>query len=527
MSYYLNPNIAGLLSVSSNGDGYSITPRWATAYPTLKTNKIAYHIYFSTKDDYTYPQDLFKSSPKFVSIDGAKFAHILDLSPGELYFFGVRAVEYTESIVSLNELVTVFDNLKVYPETLLRENIDDSTLTIPITDSEQFPSKGYLKIGVELIHYSTIDRMAHNIIADERGSRGTIPSIHNTDGYDGYVEWNPLVYFFIGTEEKNTKVFECQNRFEYPNSAFTIADGYHQKLKDNLTTDLSASDEFNETFPSYDYSSYHMTDPLSLLSGDCVGSYIGGEQFCQDGYSGVGRVIRGMSIQEQNNQRQEMLLEVTGEPFILVKHRRTGITCSCFTPASEYPDDRCPKCYGTGFVVGWEQYFNPRRSDGRILVRPGPADEDLKTTDAGLESEFTMDCWALTVPTIKDRDFVVRFDEDDNEEFRYEVISVNRNKLANRLQGGQKFKVQRVRKTDPIYQVKLFRNTSFFPSKLQTTINSSIGMPSHSHEIVISEKIVDISQINQITGVSAGHSHIIKNGQVLAGETGHIHIITL
>lgn len=527
MAYYLNPNIAGILNASSNGDGYSINLRWVTAYPKNRTNKIAYQIYISTTDDYTIPQNLFNNSPRFISIDGCTTSCIVDLVPGELYFFGVRAVEYSSTISPLSELTTVFDNLKVYPSSLLSQNIDDETLSIPLVDTDQFPSKGFLKIGAELIQYSSIDRVNNIVNAYERGSQNTKITIHNTDGYDGEVLRDDNVYYYIGQEENNTKVFECQNRFDYPNQAFTINDGYKQKLTDILTTDLSTSDEYNEDFPSYDYSSYHMTDPVALLNGDCVGSYIGGEQYCVDGYDGVGRVIRGMSVQEQNNQRQEMLLDITGEPVILFKKRRTGIVCNCYLPSSEYPDDRCTKCYGTGIIVGWEQYFNPRRSDGRIMVRFGSADEDLKTTDAGLESEFITECWTLTVPTLKDRDFIIRYDEEDNEEYRYEILSVNRNKMINRLQGGQKFRVQRVRKTDPIYQVKVFKNTSFYPQTIQTSIASSPGIPPHTHEIVINESVTNINQINQITSVSAGHSHVVRNGVIESGNTGHVHTILL
>lgn len=45
-------------------------------------------------------------------------------------------------------------------------------------------------------------------------------------------------------------------------------------------------------------------------------------------------------------------------------------------------------------------------------MRFAPADEDLKMTEAGLESEVNGEIWTLTVPTIKDRDVLVRYDMD-------------------------------------------------------------------------------------------------------------------
>jgi hypothetical protein len=161
------------------------------------------------------------------------------------------------------------------------------------------------------------------------------------------------------------------------------------------------------------------------------------------------------------------------------------------------------------------------------MVRFDPTVDDLIATDSGLESQLNPNCWTLAVPTVKDRDFIVRFDQAGNEEFRYEILNVTRNKLLLEDMGAQKFAVQRVRKTDAIYQVKVFRDTSSFPSKIYTSIASSIGIPPHTHEITISEKIVSIFQINQVTGVSAGHSHIIENGVVLDADLGHNHTIIL
>ncbi len=238
------------------------------------------------------------------------------------------------------------------------------------------------------------------------------------------------------------------------------------------------------------------------------------------------RNLRGMSVQERNNQNQEILLNSDGEPVVLVRRTRTGIRCDCFIPASEYADDRCPRCFGTGFVMGYEQYFNPRRSDGRIMIRPSPAQEKVKMMDGGYESDMMLDCWTLTVPTIKDRDFFIRFDEDGNEEFRYEVLNVTRNKLLNNLQGGQKFQAQRVRKTDPIYQVRVFKNTSLQPGKIFTSATSIPGIPSHTHSIVINENVTNINQINQVTSTSNGHRHLCIDG-VLQEALGHSHTITI
>lgn len=530
MSYYLNVHIDGLIIAASKGDGYSINLKWATAYPTNRSNKILYNIYMNSDVAPIFTNTFFDQSPAFVSFDGSTTVDIVDLTPGTLYHFAVRAAEYNPLFFNPNVLPQAYSGLAVLPFSLLQSDITATSSLIPLIDTTGFPSTGTVKLGGELINYSSINGSNDLVLTNvalQRGFNNSIANIHNTDGYDGYVFWDPNAIFWpVEQEEQNTRVFECWNRFDLEHFPFTIADGYRQKTKDILTTNLEVSDAMNTGFPIYDFSGYHRTDPVLLLSGACVGSYLGGQTGCSDGYNGVGLQLRGLNVQDANMQRQEVLLSTTGEPVCLVQRRWTGITCKCMLPYNEYPEARCNICFGTGIVVGWIQFFSPRRSDGKIMVRLDPSIDDLVAMDSGLESTLQPNVWTLPVPTIKDRDFIVRFDQDGNEEFRYEVLNVTRNKLFLDGTGAQKFVMQRIRKTDAIYQVPVTYDTSDFPTQITTSVNSSIGIPPHSHTLVISEHITSVSQINQITSVAAGHSHVVVNGIVLS-ERLHNHIITL
>lgn len=653
MIYYPNPVRAGTDAVISQGDGYSITVTWFQAEHSIPTSKIAYHIYFST-----VKEDVFTEGPKFVSIDGSLEATIQDLVPGQLYFFAIRPVEYDPVLFDLeNTLPIAYENLRVYPQSILREDISKTDLIIPLMDVDGFPSTGIIKIGEELIQYLAVDQINKNLIVaggvapqnaklidqgggnyytagssnigqgtinnlnlidsnaitqtwtirsvfvekdtsgdpitgtakfisigsissttlnqygdpfiwvddsnivsngilsfsitdgtpflrqgDEfiikvagatkgytgRGYANTTPNIHTVSGYDGYNNYSPIVSLYtIGESRMFDRIFQCQSRFEYPNYPFTMVDGYHQVLKDLLNTDLTGADASNVNFPSYDYSGYHRTDPVQLLTGVCVGSYIGGEMGCIDGYGNV-NITRGLSLQDQNTQRQDVLLSLTGRPAVLLRKVKTGITCACYLTSSEYPDDRCPKCYGTKFVFGYEQYFNPRRSDGRILVRVGPTDEKTIMQDAGMESDFPLTLWTLAVPTVYARDVIILFDQDNNEEFRYEITSVTRNNTIVGLEGGQLFRVARIRKYDPAYQIRAFRDTSDFPSTLITGIGFVPGIPPHTHEIRRNEK--DPSTWSQTTQLSQGHNHPVyyQNGELVVMEAlGHTHKIII
>ena len=662
MVYYPNFKNIGIQEAISFGDGYSIQLTWNQAYLNNPNNKIAYHIYFSTDID-----QVFSEGVKFVSFDGYTTAIIWELTPGQLYHFAVRAVEYDPTLINLSLLPNPFNDLYVYPESLLSSNISATDGYVPLLDTSIFPPEGIVKVGGELIEYLSINPSTNQLlvptgsgnaafIVDQggghfyepspsnvgdgyinflmlgggpyrtetwtikcvfvendlkgidgygpgydgyarfiaigsisgtirtpidgygrggdpylwntnnqvvnntilsfsiqqgqklfalgdtftvkvnagsspynigRGFYNTTARMHDTDGYDGYLMWNPAVSYIAGKEETNTVIVPCQSHFEFTNYAYTVPDGYRQVTKDTLTTNLVASDQLNVTFNSYDYAGWHRTDPTLLLNGDCVGSYIGGQQYCADGYGGVGMQLRGLSFQERMNQREEILLTIDSEPMVLLQRQWTGITCNCYMASGEYPDDRCPNCFGTKFVIGWNQYFNPRISDGRIMVRVSPVDDVVKQYEAGLESEMTADAWTLVVPTIHHRDILVRFDQDGNEEFRYEVINVNRNRTLLSLSGGQHFRIQRIRKTDVAYQIPVFRNTQYFPQMGTTSVGFLAGIP-HTHTFVISENFPNAAP--QLTGVSQGHNHAITmvNGVLTVSETlGHSHTLII
>lgn len=537
---YLPHSEGGILTAASRSDGYAIAVSWCQAYPDSLGLNVAYNIYFST-----IREDVFKEGPKYVSIDSTVFlTELYEFTPGDTFYFAVRATEFDPVFVNLS-LLPDSGSSKIYPEGMLLSDITDTSNFIPVSDLDQFPAFGVVQIGVELIHYLNKDFPTSSLTGLTRGFQDTQARLHTPGGYDGYNTWdNPLVIFWKGLEEENQVVFQEVSNFNYPNYPRTNADGYKEVLKDLLTTDLGGTDESfgsisideggtsdgsQEALPAFDFSGWHRTDPGALLRGECVGTYYGGEQFCADGYLGVGRQIRGVPIQDENARREEVLLEVTGEPVVLVRRMWTGDRCSCYLASTEHPEHRCPICFGTGFVTGYQQFYNPRRSDGRILVRFGPTEDDLKFENAGLESTFIPDCWTLVVPSVKDRDFLIRFNEDGTEEFRYEILNVTRNKLFNTTSGAQKFRAQRVRKFDPIYMWRSIRNTATMPTVVMTSIGmvpGPGGIAPHTHNIVINENIVAVSQINETTSVNSGHNHPIING-VVQEVLGHTHTIVI
>jgi hypothetical protein len=184
-------------------------------------------------------------------------------------------------------------------------------------------------------------------------------------------------------------------------------------------------------------------------------------------------------------------------------------------------------CLGTGFVGGYDQYYNPRRPDSRILMRFPPTTDNLPIKDHGFQQEFMPNnAWSLSNPAIKDRDVLIRFNQDKTEEFRYEIVNVTRNRLMFSLSGAQAMSLYRLDKTDIIYQWRAIYDTSLYKGTLNTTVGVLRGHGPHIHQITINEEITSLNQINSTTNTVMGHNHYIINGKI--SETlSHNHEIIL
>lgn len=546
--FYLPWTRPGIKVVNSCGDGYTMLFEWHRAFAEPNGYSIAYNVYYSTVPFNIETEFIptISEGPKYVSTNNETLTgKIVDFTPGDTYYFVVRATQYDPDwydITSLPQDPSQIDketfqqadpNMYLYPETLLASDINETDTTIPITDIDLFPDRGVLQIGQELVRYTSRDISLGTVGGVERGFFETEARSHDTDGYDGYEDQDPVVRFWKGIEHHNLYIIQEQSTFNHPKEVYTIPDGYREMNREGvLGGDYDQNDMDREDFPPYDFVGWRRTDPKRLFIGSCVDSYIGGENFCADGYNGLNQQIRGIPLFEQADRLQEALLEQlgTGETCVLLRRLWKGITCSCYEPNQEYPDPRCPRCFGTGYVTGYEQYYNPRRKDSRILVRFGPATEDIKMLDSGLENYIIYPCWTLTYPTLEERDILIRFNPDGTEEFRYEIMDVERNKLLFGQTGKQNFKAQRIRKTDIVYQWRAIRDTSDEPTPLQTTVGllrgpNNVPIP-HIHTLTVSNNTVSLTQINQTTDFQEGHNHPIIDG-VVCEVLGHTHDIIL
>ena len=520
----------GLKVASDTGIGTQVELSWLDAAPYDEDNIILYNIYSSTNR-----LEVFDGYPDYIS-EGT-VATVGGLNPGDPRYFAVRAAEFNSNYITLSGLRQTGVDLYFYPNSVTDAYMGASDVFI-LADTTGFPDYGIIKIDDELIRYSSKEYNGFTVVT--RGFNDTNVTFHNSGS---------SIILNNGIEDTNTVIVMSTPTFQKPNYALTwvlgdgygndgyrdgydgysVRDGYdgylryHQQEFDNITTDGTNNDESGD-FERFDYcGSWRVNSPASFMQGQCKPSYFGGAQvrIDDDGYR---HLVKVPNVRTHMLQREEMLLESTGEPFILLKRMWTGTRCVCFRNRREHPDARCPICFGTGFVAGFRQFINGRRPDSRILVRVDPAADDVNLVDrGGLEPQYEPNAWTMAFPAIKDRDILIRFNPDNTQEFIYEVLDVTRVRAMFTQSGAQKFRLKRLPKTDIIYSYPILRDTKPQPGMLITSENNGPGLKTHSHQFLVRDGM-PLNKVTVSTLVSENHNHIIVKG-VVYSVLGHTHTI--
>lgn len=364
---FFPPTDLGLRLVKDDGIGTQVQLEWKKAYPNDDNNVVFYNIYVSTDRD-----DVFDGYPNFFATDTQ--INIGGLRPGDQYFFGVRVTEFNPNYVTLSGREQVDVNLYQYPSSQISSFFDDEATLIPTASVDGFPEYGILLVNDELIRYSSKQHAPSGFIvaSQGRGFAGTFAEAHNS-GSD--------IRLYSGKEDGNRIVVQCVSTFQKPNPALTYilsdgygADGYRdgydgyaftdgylmlrQQPYDDITTPTDNNDASGD-FPRFDYcGTYRAQSPYSFMRGQCRGSYFGGAQVRIDD-DGNRHLVKESDIRTQMLQREELLLESTGEPFVLVRRMWTGIRCPCVMQRREHADARCPMCFTPDTLINTKRGFIP------------------------------------------------------------------------------------------------------------------------------------------------------------------------
>ncbi|MGW8179268.1 MAG: hypothetical protein ACWGQW_10985, partial [bacterium] len=532
------PTEKGLKAALDAGTGTEVNLSWNPAAPSNDNNIVYYNVYYSTNKD-----SVFDGQPEFLVTDTS--AVVGGLCSGDTHYFGVRVSEFNPSLIVTDGLQMVGPNMYRYPSATLAADITASDSVVPVDSTDGFPDSGVIMFDGELIVYSSL--LPTGFVVYSRGFAGTLASTHSA---------GETIVVYRGREDSNLNVILATPTFQKPNYAlgwiktdgygndgyrdgydgcdkvydggpgannrFDGYDGYfrfRQETFDSITTDGTNNDNSGE-FKRFDYcGTWRAKSPAQFMQGQCDRSYWGGIQVNADGYR-----VKVPDVRTHMLQREELLLESSGEPFVLVRRMWTGIRCHCAMTRREHAHSRCETCFGTGFVQGYVQFFNPRRPDRRILVRVDPATDDLSIVDrGGLEPVYEPSAWTIAFPQVKDRDFLIRFTPEGIEEWRYEILNVERVRAFFAQSGAQKFKMKRIPKTDIMYQFPVLRDARPQPGAVLTSVSTGSGLNPHAHQVVL-PNTVNIARVKTATLVAEGHNHIIING-VVQNVLGHTHTL--
>ena len=374
--------------------------------------------------------EIFDSSPKYIAKSSTKCAEVSGFTPGLTLSFAARALEAFKDTLNLEGMSEAADGVFIIPgDATISEQITQDDNRIAVNSTEGYPSSGILVINdSEVVRDAAKTATEFLLAPNGRGLNGTSKGI--------YVQGDTLK-LFLACQDKNTVIIMATP---------TYHDGYESGRAISGTglvvTDYTDSDK--KFFQGFDFCGYHRALPQNIFQGkDDCGSYLGGEF----------NKTRGMNLFDRMLNREEVILDQTGEPVILLKRVWDGNTCSCSDSRRQHPKVKsCKICFGTGYSGGYSQYDYKRRNDGRIMVMFGDTVEDLKLgAHTHLEQQYEPACWTLPSPAVKDRDLIVRFDFDDDVEYMYEILDVTKDKLFYRHYTRQRFRLKRLDKTDIAY----------------------------------------------------------------------------
>lgn len=458
---WVDSRFPGIQKVKDLGIGTTVEVSWNYAKAPAGFSNLYYNVYADTN-----LYNLGAGQP--FGLSDQLSAVVPGLHPGDGYHFAVRAA-YSFKALDVDSMTQLSDGFYAYPTNTVVNELDGyysigETTPLRVNSTDGFPSSGMLRIGSEILEYTGITPATFIISRRD---------VFEFDLVIDYID-GTAIELFKGIEDGNTVVYMSTPTWTarsawlppIPGDGYDgylymqDADGYRSTPINNITEDHEEFEENNIDFATQDYCGFRAQDFTKLYSRNQCGTYLGGR---------IGGFGGGIDVFEANIQREEMLLGLTGEPFMLLQRKWTGKACPKLSLRDEHPHQRCHSCYGTMFDGGFDRYLNPREiqpgepnTNGFIFCRVSPYTDDLGIfDDRGLSTEVVeIDIWTIAIPFIKDRDILIRYVYDIEfgvvrEEFRYEVLSVNRNKMLFGKDGAQKIRIKRLNRTDEIYKYRV------------------------------------------------------------------------
>lgn len=416
----------GIKKISDVGCGDSLMVEWPQLAKRYYGSDAFALIYENTDR-----LSLFDGDPSYIAAASTSSGFITGLTPGETMYYGVRALETYKGSLDITGLEALSDDIFKLPDPVeIAQAVMADDTRVFVESISGYPQSGILIVGNEVVKYTAVseDNNSFLLPSNGRGLNGTSPSVHVA---------GDSVKLFTACQDKNMVIVAGTPTYHKDHPSGREIDNVGLVVNDY-------SDNDRKFFQGFDFCGYHTPLPQQIFQGknDC-GSYLGGE------FNGM----RGMNLFDRMLNREEVLLDQTGEPIVLLKRIWDGATCSCMDNRRIHPKIKdCNVCYGTGYEDGYQQYANLRREDRKTMISFGDTQEDLSLDfHKALQQEYEPQCWTLPIPAIRDRDLIVRFDFTGDLEFVYEVLHVTKEKLVYTHYSRQRLQLKRMDKTDIIY----------------------------------------------------------------------------
>ncbi len=418
----------GIDRVISYGDGSRMTIEWHK--PVSRSYRADSYVLLYEN---TSRLETFDNQPKYLAAGDAQATTIGGYETGVTMSFAARSLETHRNALDVTGMVEAAENVYVIPDEVdVAGIVESNDNIITVNSTVGFPSSGILVINnSEVVRYISKTDTSFILLQGGRGLNNTSADVHIS---------GDKVRMFLECQDKNTAIVMATPHFDSNTQS-----GREIKNTGLVITDYTDNDQ--KFFQGFDFCGYHRALPQNTLSGkDDCGSYLGGE------FNGQ----RGMNLFDRMLNREEVLLDQTGEPVILLRRLWDGEKCSCSTSRRNHPKVKgCKKCFGTSYLGGYSQHLNRRREDLRTMVQFGDTKEDLKLgPHQHLEQDYEPQCWTIPTPAIRDRDLIIRFDYNDDIEYFYEVLNTTKDKLFFRHYTRQRLSLKRLDKTDIVYTFK-------------------------------------------------------------------------
>jgi hypothetical protein len=104
-------------------------------------------------------------------------------------------------------------------------------------------------------------------------------------------------------------------------------------------------------------------------------------------------------------RRNRWILEQGGERVKVFLQKNSGVPCSCYSDTHKQPTRDCGKCYGVGYIGGYEGPYD-------IIVAPDDADVSISQTEYGRTVKHQYEVWTGPQPLLSQRDFIMKVNGD-------------------------------------------------------------------------------------------------------------------